>query len=82
MAGTSKPDVNDSLVSTFSNDGFGLTANVCKSEDAFEIILIDPLTGEEVLTTCRATREEAEKFAVGLMKPSLGLKGPFFPKHP
>ena len=82
MVETGNSQVNGSLVSIFNNDGFSLTANVRKSGDVFEIILIDTLTDEELLTTCRTTREEAEKFAVGLMRPSLGLKGPYFPKRP
>ena len=59
------------LVATFSNVSFGLTANVHQSGDDFEIIIIDALSGDEVLSTRRPTREEAEKFASELMNPSL-----------
>lgn len=74
MLETSNSQVDGSLVSTLSNDGFGLIANVRKIGDVFEIILIEALSGVEVLTTSRTTREEAEKFAAGLMRPSLDLR--------
>lgn len=63
--------INDSLISTFSNDSFGLTANVRKNGDDFEIIVIDAISGDEVLSTRRPTQEEAETFASDLMNPSL-----------
>lgn len=63
-------EANDSLVRTFSNDCSGLTANVRKSGDDFEIVIIDALSGEEVLSTQRRTQEEAEQFASELMNPS------------
>jgi hypothetical protein len=56
---------------TFGNESFGLTANVRKNGDVFEIVVIDADSGEEVLSTHRPTQEEAEKFALGLMNPSL-----------
>jgi hypothetical protein len=67
---SSNSQINDSLLSTFSDEGFGLTANVCKSGDVFEVIVVDAISGEEVLSTHRPTQEEAEKFAFGLMNPS------------
>jgi len=63
--------VNDSQSATFSNDSFALTAHVRKSGEVFEIVVIDADSGEEVLSTQRPTQEEAEKFALGLMNPSL-----------
>ena len=33
--------VNGSLLATFSNDSFGLTANVRRSGSVFEIVVID-----------------------------------------
>jgi len=66
---TSTAQANDSLLSTFSNESFGLTANVRKSGDVFEVIVVDAISGEEVLSTHRPTQEEAEKFAFGLMNP-------------
>ena len=63
--------VNGSLLATFSNDSFGLTANVRRSGSVFEIVVIDALSGEEVLSTHRPTQEDAERFASGLMNPSL-----------
>jgi hypothetical protein len=71
LAKVSNDQVNDSLVSTFSNDSFGLIANVRRQEDVFEVVVIDALSGEEVLSTHRPTQEEAEKFALGLMNPAL-----------
>jgi hypothetical protein len=71
LAEVSNSQANDSLIATFSNDSFGLTANVRKNGKVFEIIVIDADSGEEVLSTHRPTREEAEKFAFGLMNPSL-----------
>ena len=70
MVETSKSQANNSLLSTFSNESFGLTTNVRKSGDAFEVIVVDAISGEEVLSTHRPTQEEAEKFAFGLMNPS------------
>ena len=67
---SSNSQINDSLLSTFSDEGFGLTANVRKSGDVFEVIVVDAISGEEVLSTHRPTQEEAEKFAFGLMNPS------------
>jgi hypothetical protein len=57
-------------VATFSNDIIGLTANVRQSGDDFEITIIDALSGDEVLSTRRPTREVAEQFASELMNPS------------
>jgi hypothetical protein len=71
LAIVSNPQVNDSLLGSFSNDSFGLTANVRRSGSVFEIVVIDADSGEEVLSTHRPTRQEAEKFASGLMNPSL-----------
>ncbi|MBV8116281.1 MAG: hypothetical protein JO300_16175 [Silvibacterium sp.] len=71
MTEVSNVQVNDSLLGTFSNDSFGLTANVRRSGDVFEIVVIDAVSGEEVLSTHRPTQEEAEKCALGLMNPSL-----------
>ena len=48
----------------------GLTANVRQSGDVFEVIVVDAISGEEVLSTHRPTQEDAEKFAFGLMNPS------------
>lgn len=59
------------LVATFSNDAFGLTANVRRSGDDFEIIIIDALSGEAVSSIRRSNQEEAEKFASALMHPSV-----------
>jgi len=56
-------------VATYNNEGFGLTANVRRSGEVFEIIVVDAISGEEVLSTHRPTQEEAEKFAFGLMNP-------------
>lgn len=70
MAEVDNPQVNDSLLAAFSNDNFSLTANVRRSGDVFEIVVVDA-AGEEVLSTHRPTREEAEKFALGLMNPLL-----------
>jgi hypothetical protein len=67
---TSNSQGNDSLVATFSNESFGLIANVRKSGDVFDIVVVDIISGEEVLSTHRPTREEAEAFAFGLMNPS------------
>jgi hypothetical protein len=67
---SSNSQINDSLLSTFSDEGFGLTANVRKSGDVFEVIVVDAISGEEVLSTHRPTQEEAERFAFGLMNPS------------
>ena len=67
---TSTSQANNSLLSTFSNESFGLTANVRKSGDVFEVIVVDAISGDEVLSTHRPTQEEAEKFAFGLMNPS------------
>ena len=67
---SSNSQINDSLLSTISDEGFGLTANVRKSGDVFEVIVVDAISGEEVLSTHRPTQEEAEKFAFGLMNPS------------
>jgi len=61
---------NNTLVAAFSNDGFGLTANVRKSGDVFDVIVIHADSGDEVLSTHRPTREEAEKLAFELMNPS------------
>jgi hypothetical protein len=60
---------NESLVSAFSHENLGLTANVRKSGEVFEIVVIDAMSGEEVLSTHRPTQEEAEKFACCLMHP-------------
>jgi hypothetical protein len=60
----------DSLVATFGNESFGLTANVRKSGEVFEVIVVDAVSGDEVLSTHRPTQKEAEKFAFGLMNPS------------
>jgi hypothetical protein len=68
---TSTAQASDSLLSTFSNESFGLTANVRKSGDVFEVIVVDAISGEEVLSTHRPTQEEAEKFAFGLMNPRM-----------
>ena len=70
MIETSNSQVNNSLLSTFSNESFGLTANVRQSGDVFEVIVVDAISGEEVLSTHRPTQEDAEKFAFGLMNPS------------
>jgi hypothetical protein len=70
LAECSSPKANDSLVATFSNDRFGLTANVRRSGDVFEVVVVDALSGEEVLSTNRPTQEEAEQFAFGLMNAS------------
>ena len=70
MIETSNYQVDNSLLSIFSNEGFDLTANVRKSGDVFEVIVVDAISGEEVLSTHRPTQEEAEKFAFGLMNPS------------
>ena len=70
MIETSNSQVKTSLLSIFSNEGFGLTANVRKSGDVFEVIVVDAISGEEVLSTHRPTQKEAEKFAFGLMNPS------------
>jgi hypothetical protein len=67
---TSTSQANNSLLSTFSNESFGLTANVRKSGDVFELIVVVAISGEEVLSTHRPTQKEAEKFAFGLMNPS------------
>jgi hypothetical protein len=67
---TSNSQVNNSLLSTFSNESFGLTANVRQGGDVFEVIVVDAISGEEVLSTHRPTQEDAEKFAFGLMNPS------------
>ena len=67
---TSNSLANNSLLSTFSNDSFGLTTNVRKSRDVFEVIVVEAISGEEVLSTHRPTQEEAEKFALGLMNPA------------
>ena len=61
---------NDSLIASFSNHRFGLTANVRKSGNDLEIVIIDTLSGEEVLSTGRQAQEEAEQFASELMNPS------------
>ncbi len=65
-----KSQPNASLIATYSNDTLALTANVRKSGDVFDIIVIDAISGEEVLSTRRQTKEEAEKLAFGLMKPT------------
>lgn len=70
MVGSNNSQANHSLVATFSNDGFGLTANVRKSGDVFDVIVIHADSGDEVLSTQRPTQEEAEKLAFGLMNPS------------
>ena len=70
MVESSNSQTNDSLLSTFRDEGFGLTANVRKRGDVFEVIVIDAISGEEVLSTHRPTQDEAEKFAYGLMNPS------------
>ena len=70
MIETSNSQADNSLLSIFSNEGFDLTANVRKSGDVFEVIVVDAISGEEVLSTHRPTQEEAEKFAFGLMNPS------------
>jgi hypothetical protein len=67
---TSISQANNSLLATFNNESFGLTVNVRKSGDVFEVIVVDAISGEEVLATQRPTQEEAEKFAFGLMNPS------------
>jgi hypothetical protein len=66
----SNSQANDSLVATFSNDTLALTANVRKSGDVFDVIVIDAISGDEVLSTHRPTQEEAEKLAFGLMNPT------------
>jgi hypothetical protein len=66
----SNSQANDSLVATFSNENFGLTANVRKSGDVFDIVVVDAISGDEILSTHRPTQEEAEAFAFGLMNPS------------
>ncbi len=71
MADVINPQVNDSLLATFSNDTLSLTANVRRKGSVFEIVVIDAESGEEVLSTHRPTEEEAVKFALGLMNPSL-----------
>jgi hypothetical protein len=65
-----KSQPNASLIATYSNDTLALTANVRKSGDVFDIIVIDAISGEEVLSTHRQTQEEAEKLAFGLMNPT------------
>ena len=69
MVETSNSQANDSLVATFSNESFGLTANVRKSGEVFDIVVTDAISGEEVLSTHRPTQEEAEMLAFGLMNP-------------
>lgn len=69
MAECSNCNANDSLLATFSNERLGLTANVRKSGDVFEVVVVDTISGEEVLSTNRPTQKEAEKFAFGLMNP-------------
>jgi hypothetical protein len=71
LSEVSNPQVHDSLLATFSNDSFGLTANVRRSRGVFEIVVVDADSGEEVLSTHRPTQQEAEKFASGLMNPML-----------
>ena len=70
MVETTNSQANDFLLSTFSNESFGLTANVRRSGEVFEIIIVDAISAEEVLSTHRPTKEEAEQFAFGLMNPS------------
>jgi hypothetical protein len=65
-----KSQPNASLIATYSNDTLALTANVRKSGDVFDIIVIDAISGEEVLSTRRQSQEEAEKLAFGLMNPT------------
>jgi hypothetical protein len=67
---TSHSQVNDSLVASFSNETFGLIANVRKTGEVFDIVVVDLASGEEVLSTHRPTQAEAEAFAFGLMNPS------------
>jgi hypothetical protein len=66
----SNSQANNSLLSTFANESFSLTANVRKSGEVFEVIVVEAISGDEVLSTHRPTQEEAEKFAFGLMNPA------------
>ena len=70
MKESNNSQANHTLVAAFSNDRLGLTANVRKSGDVFDVIVIDADSGDEVLSTHRPTQEEAEKLGFGLMNPS------------
>jgi len=61
---------NDSLLATFSNEHFGLTVNVRKNGAVFEIVVIDDIFGDQVLSIHPATLDEAEQFAEAMIKPA------------
>lgn len=49
------------MVAVFRNDSFGLTANVRESGELFDVVVVDVLSGEEVLSTHRVGPEEGRE---------------------